>query len=111
MHKDNWRIVTDIIVVKTRPTQGSECSDSMSLSPGVGLWAESALYDQNMYTASHHDGDLGIQKMGKLWNIPGPTQKRHTMMNVELRTLEMAEKFCHLPLIECLQRHHDRVQP
>lgn len=29
-----------------------------------------------------------MQKTWEVWNIPGPMQRRHTKMNVELRTVE-----------------------
>lgn len=88
MHKDNWRIISDVIVVKTRPNQGTESGASVSWSLGVELWAESALCDQNMYTTSCHDGALGIQKAWEFGTSLGLHKRRHAMMNVELRTVE-----------------------
>lgn len=86
--KNNRRIIADTAVVKTRPTQSTESHAFMSLSPRVELWAESALCDQKVYSTWCNDGDLGIKKTWGSWNIPGPTQRRHTMMNVESGTFE-----------------------
>lgn len=75
-------------MVKARPTESTERQAFLSLSPRVELWAESALYHQKIYSIWCKDSDLGIEKTWELWNIPGPTQRRHTMMNVELGTFE-----------------------
>lgn len=90
MHKSNRRgIAVDIVAVKTRPTQSTESHAFVSLSPRVELWAESALCcDQKIYSTWCDGGDLGTEETWESWSVPGPTQRRYAMMNVESGTFE-----------------------